>query len=148
MNYNSTLKNLGVNALFWTGIVAIALTLLEENYYFLLFFVGLVVLNFVILLVVNKFAPNAIKIENIVNHGQVVFKLKPLRYPQVLDEEKNKYVPELIHLDIANNKGVIFAGDVGRSVLKQLRDSMDQALAIDGKSIPQKAKRTKVKQTS
>ncbi len=130
MKYEAVLKQLGVNALFWTGIMAIVLTLFQSDYYLLLFFVGLVVFNFAIILLVNKFAPKMLKIQEGTTDGEIAFTLKPVTYPKVLDEEKREYLPEFIHLDIAKDRRVIFAGDMARSVLKQLRDSLDQALSV------------------
>ncbi|MFH1246961.1 MAG: hypothetical protein V1644_01140 [Candidatus Micrarchaeota archaeon] len=127
------LKQLGVNALFWTGIMAIILTLLQSDYYFLLFFIGLVAINFAIILLIQKFAPKLLKIHEInsAEGGELAFNLKPVKYPKVLDEEKHAYLPEYIHLDIAKDQRIIFAGDMARNMLKQLRDSLDQALSTD-----------------
>ncbi len=132
MNYSAILKQLGVNALFWTGIMAVAFTLLENNYYFLLFFVGLVVFNFALILLINRFAPKMLKIQDSATAGEIAFSLTPITYPKVLDEEKHAYLPEYIHLDIMSSGRKIFAGDLGRAMMKQLRDSLDQVLSNDG----------------
>lgn len=71
-----------------------------------------------------------LKIQEGTTDGEIAFTLKPVTYPKVLDEEKREYLPEFIHLDIAKDRRVIFAGDMARSVLKQLRDSLDQALSV------------------
>ncbi len=130
MNYSILLKQLGVNALFWTGIMAIVLTLFQSDYYLLLFFVGLVAFNFAIILIVNKFMPKMLKIQDESANGEIAFSLKPINYPKVLDEEKREYLPEYIHLDIMSSGRKIFAGDLGRNMMKQLRDSLDQVLSI------------------
>lgn len=130
MNKIHVVKQLGANALFWTGIVAIILTAIQGDYYFALFFAGLTALNFAILLIVEKALPNALRIEQPENNG-LVFKMKPIKYPKVLDEEKHGYLPEFIHLDILSSGKKIFAGDLGRSVMKQLRDSLDQVLSTE-----------------
>src|SRR3989338_7333170 len=122
MNHYAILKQLGTNAFFWTGIMAIVLTLLESNYYFLLFFIGLVAFNFCIILLVNRFAPQVLKLQDGPREGEIAFSLKPVNYPKVLDEEKREYLPEYIHLDIMSSGRKIFAGDLGRNMMKQLRD--------------------------
>lgn len=134
MKHFDVLKQLGVNALFWTGLLASALTALQGNYYFVLFFAGLVVINFAIIILVEHFWPRALRIEEFGNGG-LVFLMKPVTYPKVLDEEKRAYLPEFIHLDILSSGRKVFAGDLGRGVMKQLRDSLDQVLATEvGKS--------------
>ncbi len=148
MKYNNVLKQLGANALFWTGIVAIILTFLQGNTYFLLFFAGLVIFNFAIIILIEKLAPNLLKIEAIQEQPGLVFKLKPVKYPKVLDEEKREYLPEFIHLDIANDKRVIFAGDLARTALKNLRDSLDQVLSTQEAKTTTVQRKTKKKISS
>ena len=48
MNQFNLVKQLAINALFWVGIVAIVLSLLAGSLYFLVFFAGLILFNFVI----------------------------------------------------------------------------------------------------
>ena len=131
MDYSNLLKQLSINAVFWTGIAAIIITAVRADYYFALFFIGLVVLNVVILLTVEKLAPGAIKLDKETSStNEFSFRIKPVKYPKVLDEEKREYLPEFIHLDITRNKQLIFGGDLARNVLKQLRDNLDQALMV------------------
>ncbi len=132
MKYSNTMKQLSINAVFWTGIAAIVITAIRADFYFAAFFIGLLVLNTVLLFTLEKLAPGALKInqENNSDSSELSFRIKPIKYPKVLDEEKREYLPEFIHLDITRNKQVIFGGDLARSVLKQLRDGLDQALMV------------------
>ncbi len=131
MNYYLLLKQLAINALFWTGLAAVAITLVQGNVYFALFFAGLVAVNLLLIFVLQRLAPNAFKINEPGKAGQLVFKLKPIKYPKILDEEKRAYLPEFIHLDISIGRHIVYAGDLARSVLKNLRDSLDQALSTE-----------------
>ncbi len=138
-------KELAINALFWTGIVAIILTLFESNYYFLLFFIGLFLFNLLVIFIVQKLAPELMSKENI-SLGPLQFRLKPIAYPKILDEERRAYLPEFIHLNITSGSHVLFAGNLARGVVKQLRDSLDQVLKTEeAKTTTVKAK-GKVKQ--
>ena len=104
MKHVFVLKQLAVNAMFWTGILAVLFTVFEGNYYFALFFAGLVILNFAIMLLVEKMWPNAIRMMDGVESNGLVFKMKPVKYPKVLDDEKREYLPEFIHLDILSKR--------------------------------------------
>ncbi len=132
MKHSNALKQLAINAVFWTGIAAIIITAVQADFYFAGFFIGLLVLNTVILFALEKLAPGVFKANQEINSdaSELSFKIKPIKYPKVLDEEKREYLPEFIHLDITRNKQVIFGGDLARNVLKQLRDGLDQALMV------------------
>ena len=137
MNYDHLVKHLSANALLWTGIAAIALTLLEGSFYFLLFFAGLLVLNFFLIMILNRIAPGMLKHEfrgaslgGNSNSGNIAFKFAPLKYPKVLDEETREYVPELIRIDINNGNQTIFSGNMARNALKQFQNTITDALAM------------------
>ena len=136
MNYNHLVKHLSANALLWTGIAAIALTLLEGSFYFLLFFAGLVALNFCLIMILNQIAPGLLKHEfrgaNGANssNGNIAFKFSPLKYPKVLDEETREYVPELIRIDINSGSQTIFSGNMARNALKQFQKTISDALTM------------------
>ncbi len=131
MNYAQTAKELAVNAVFWTGLLAIILTLFEQQYEYALFAIGLIALNFAIILFVRWIAPAAFAREYNQANGELGFRVKPVQYPKVLDEDKRQYLPEFIHLDITTNKQLVFTGNLARNALKQLRDAIDQALSAE-----------------
>lgn len=130
MNYAELLKQLSANALLWTGIAAIALTLMQGSFYFVLFFVGLVALNVVFIALLNHFAPNILREEFRAGEGgNIAFKFSPLKYPKVLDEETRQYVPEFIHIDIRKDNKPLFSGNMARQAVKQFSETINQALS-------------------
>lgn len=147
MNQSVLLKQLAVNALFWVGIVAIVLSLLSGSLYFLIFFVGLVVFNYVIVNLIAKAQPQALtEITSLASaaapsasmksgdSGVLGFRLTPVEYPKVMDSELRDFAPEFINVDIEQNGSVIFSGNFARGALKQFRDGITQVLTV--KEVP------------
>ncbi|MFQ5406615.1 MAG: hypothetical protein ACE5DI_05670 [Candidatus Micrarchaeia archaeon] len=132
-------KQLSLNALFWVGIVAIVLTLVSsQDTTFLAIFIGLVLFNAILLLLLKTVAPsifNQLPITHSAENkaeaeGKIGFRVYPLEYPKVLDEDLKDYAPEFIHLDIAKGNSVLFGGNIARSALKQFRDMLNKVLKI------------------
>ncbi len=145
MGKSLPIKELALNALLWTGALAIILTLIEANYYYALFFAGLIIFNFIVLHVVKKLAPELMQ-KDAIGSQYLKFELKPIKYPKVLDEEKHSYLPEFIQMDISAGQTTIFAGNLARNVVKQLRDSLDQVLSIEVEKSTATTKKLNIKQ--
>jgi hypothetical protein len=62
--------------------------------------------------------------------GQIGFRIYPLEYPKVHDNELNAYVPELIHVEIENDAQSVFSANFARDALKQLRNTIDAVLQV------------------
>jgi hypothetical protein len=56
------------------------------------------------------------------------FKVKPLDYPKVMDDNQKTYVSEFIEFDVAKNNGVVFQGKFERKTMEKLRDLINNAL--------------------
>ena len=147
MDQLNLVKQLAINALFWVGIVAIVLSLLAGSLYFLVFFVGLIVFNLVVVNLISKAQPSALNeipslggatnapTRNAANDSGVLgFRLIPVAYPKVMDSELRDFAPEFISVNIEQNGNAIFSGNFARDALKQFRDGINQVLNV--KSVP------------
>lgn len=132
-------KDLLTNSLFWTGGAAVALTALQGDFSLLIFLFALVAFNLALLFVLRQVSPRHAKQleERRIPHarqgpavGNVVFNLTPLRYPKVLDEEMREFAPEFIRLEVRQGRATLFAGDLARDAMKQLRDAISGVLTI------------------
>lgn len=147
MNQFNLVKQLAINALFWVGIVAIVLSLLAGSLYFLVFFAGLILFNFVIVNLLSKAQPealndipsisqnaSAVRPNVVASNGMLGFRLTPVAYPKVMDNELRDYAPEFISVNIEQNGVAMFSGSFARDALKQFRDGINQVLNV--KSVP------------
>ncbi len=148
MNQFNLVKQLAINALFWVGIVAIVLSLLAGSLYFLVFFAGLILFNFVIVNLLSKAQPealndipsisqntqNTVKPNVVASNGVLGFRLTPVAYPKVMDNELRDFAPEFISVNIEQNGVAMFSGSFARDALKQFRDGINQVLNV--KSAP------------
>jgi len=132
------LRQLSVNSLFWVGVAAIAIGLLAGDFTLLLLFAALFVINYVLLNLVRFFAPDLFKqlpeyqepSAKRASHRDLGFRIYPLAYPRVMDEDLNDFAPELIHVDIRTDGGVVFQGNFNRDALKQFKDALVQVLTL------------------
>lgn len=120
-----------INAVFWTGVVALGVALLKGDFSFALFFVAVIAFNLVLALALRLLAPKAF--EQVAqasesNFGEVGFRLTPLRYPKILDQELREFAPEFIRLDIKQNGVLVFSANLARDALRQLRDAVQATL--------------------
>jgi len=122
---DNILKQLIINTLFWTGIVGIILSLLSKQYTLIYFFLGLMTFNLLILAALKLAAGEIFKppAQNIVG-----FKVQPLDYPKIMDENQKNYVPQFIEFDVAKNNAIIFQGKFERKTMEKLRDLINNAL--------------------
>ncbi len=148
MNQFNLVKQLAINALFWVGIVAIVLSLLAGSLYFLVFFAGLILFNFVIVNLLSKAQPealndipsisqnaqNTVRPNVVASNGVLGFRLTPVAYPKVMDNELRDFAPEFISVNIEQNGVAMFSGSFARDALKQFRDGINQVLNV--KSVP------------
>jgi len=132
------LRQLSVNSLFWVGVASIAFGLLAGDFTLLLLFVALFAINYVILAAVRLFAPNLFAqlpeyqepSAKRAAQRNLGFRIYPLAYPRVLDEDLNDFAPELIHVDIRTDGGLVFQGNFNRDALKQFKDALAQVLTL------------------
>ncbi|OIO23164.1 hypothetical protein AUJ65_04355 [Candidatus Micrarchaeota archaeon CG1_02_51_15] len=136
------LRQLSVNSLFWVGIAAVVFGLIIGEYSFLLLFAALMAVNYVMLSLVRRFAPELFaqlteyhEPRKTVNADAMPgrnlgFRIYPLPYPKIMDEDLNDYAPEMIHLDIKTDGGLVFQGNFNRDALKQFRDALGQVLSL------------------
>ncbi|MGB9577364.1 MAG: hypothetical protein ACP5O3_03195 [Candidatus Micrarchaeia archaeon] len=135
MAYWGVLRQFIVNAVFWVGVAAMVLAALAGDFSLVALFAVLVATNFLLLLLLKALAPNAFKEflgasgKESIQSSSLGFRVYPLAYPKVLDEEGRNYVPELIHVDIQTGNGIVFRGNFKREALKQLENALSQALA-------------------
>ena len=142
-NYLQLLGKLSSNAAMWVALIAMfLLPLTEQDASFLIIFVFFVLLNFVLVLVMKNWAPEFFARTPFAEYyksgpqgrpgrpGQqnIGFRLAPLSYPKVHDEELRAFVPEYVRVDVVGNTGVLFSGNVPRGVLKQLRQAITDSL--------------------
>ncbi|MBI3587804.1 hypothetical protein HY995_02005 [Candidatus Micrarchaeota archaeon] len=140
-------RSSAANALFWTGVLAIGLTLLRRDASFLLFAAGVLALNTLLFLVLRQLSPQAAEeVLEASGHrhtpavgegGMIGFSLTPLQYPKVVDRDSRDFVSEFIHFDISRDGSPIFSGNLGRDALKQLRDALDGALSAKQQAVRQ-----------
>lgn len=145
MDHLNLLKQLSINALFWVGLVAIVLSLLAGSLYFLIFFVGLVIFNYIIVNLIARAQPSAlseipslatssqptqVQTTQVPDQGTLGFRLTPVAYPKVMDSELRDYAPEYINVNIEQNGTAIFSGNFARNALKQFRDGINQVLNV------------------
>ncbi len=156
-DYIKLLSKLSSNAATWVAIIAILfLPVFEQDASFLIVFVFIVTLNFVLALVMKNWAPEFFARLPFAEYyksgpqgkkGQapqqnIGFRLAPLAYPKVHDEELRTFVPEYVRVDVVGNTGVLFSGNVPRGVLKQLRQAITDALEARQTQSPQQAAQT------
>ena len=153
MDYMQLAFKLAQSALSSVGILAIILPIFGDDPFFLLFFLLLIVSNFVLVLAVKNFAPKFFSMTEYAHMeagqnrgifrgkqsgpvGNIGFTLSPIAYPQVHDEELRTFAPEFIRMDISGDNGPIFAGNLSRDVLKQFRQTIDTALEMKSPQAP------------
>ena len=113
--------------------------------YFLVFFAGLILFNFVIVNLLSRAQPdalnevpsisqNAVKPSVVASNGVLGFRLTPVAYPKVMDNELRDYAPEFISVNIEQNGVALFSGNFARDALKQFRNGIDQVLNV--KNVP------------
>ena len=133
-------KQVIINAVFWTGVFSIGLTLLKRDFSLALFLVALVAFNLVIYFTLRLFAPSMLPAASGSAQGpagefnSVGFILTPIKYPKILDAEMRDFAPEFIRLDIQKNGAMVFSANMARDALKGLRDALSNALEI--KEVP------------
>ncbi len=142
-NYLKLLGNLSSNAAMWVAIIAMfALPFTEQDASFLFIFAFIVLANFVLVLMMKNWAPEFFArspyaaFYNTGPQGKagkpgqqnIGFRLAPLSYPKVHDEELRAFVPEYVRVEVVGNTGVLFSGNVPRGVLKQLRQAITDSL--------------------
>jgi len=142
-DYLKLLGSLSTNAAMWVAIIAMfALPLVDHDASFLIIFAFIVLANFVLVLVMKNWAPAFFArspYAEFFKKGQpgqpgkpaqqnIGFRLAPLSYPKVHDEELRAFVPEYVRVEVVGNTGVLFAGNVPRGVLKQLRQAITDSL--------------------
>lgn len=142
-DYVRLLGKLSSNAAMWVAIIAMfLLPLTEQDASFLIIFVLIVLANFVLVLVMKNWAPEFFArspFAELYKSGpqaragkpsqqNIGFRLAPLSYPKVHDEELRAFVPEYVRVDVVGNAGVLFSGNVPRGVLKQLRQAITDSL--------------------
>lgn len=151
-------KQLALNAVFWVGLAAIVFTLfLDKDASFLAMFAALVAINLALLLALKAIAPRIFDQLPIVrgetgapgfsnpaqDEGQIGFRIFPIAYPKVMDEELRDFAPEFIHLDILKGRHVLFGGNVARDALKNFRDMLSTVLVIkEVQEPPKQAKKS------
>ena len=142
-NYLKLLGSLSTNAALWVAIIAMfVLPLIDKDASFLIIFAFIVLANFVLVLVMKNWAPEFFarspyaQFYKPMQPGQpgkpaqqnLGFRLAPLSYPKVHDDELRAFVPEYVRVEVVGNTGVLFAGNVPRGVLKQLRQAITDSL--------------------
>jgi hypothetical protein len=151
-DYMKLLGALSSNAAMWVALIAMfVLPLTEQDASFLLVFVLIVLANFVLVLAMKNWAPEFFARTP---YGQMYkqqgpagrpakalqqnigFRLAPLSYPKVHDEELRAFVPEYVRVDVVGNTGTLFSGNVPRGVLKQLRQAITDALEARQSATP------------
>ncbi len=152
IDWNFLLQQLAINAVFWVGLVAIASPFLSALFgqpvtleTFFLVFLSLVLLNLFLLLAVQQMAPEVFKQlpilrggsgrggifgGNFEEEGQVSFRMYPVQYPKVLDEELRDFAPEFIHLDVVKGRSIVFGGNIARNALKNFREMVSTVLSV------------------
>ncbi|MFA6329635.1 MAG: hypothetical protein WCX64_03045 [Candidatus Micrarchaeia archaeon] len=142
-DYLKLLGNLSSNAAMWVAIIAMfLLPLTDHDASFLIIFAFIVLANFVLVLMMKNWAPDffaRLPYAAFYKAGpqgkdgkpaqqNIGFRLAPLSYPKVHDEELRAFVPEYVRVDVVGNTGVLFSGNVPRGVLKQLRQAITDSL--------------------
>ena len=149
-NYVKLLGSLSTNAAMWVAIIAmLALPLVDHDASFLIIFTFIVLANFVLVLMIKNWAPEFFArslfaeffAQNSRQPGRPAqqnlgFRLAPLSYPKVHDEELRAFVPEYVRVDVVGNTGTLFSGNVPRAVLKQLRQAITDALEAKQSATP------------
>jgi hypothetical protein len=139
----------------WVALFAMFLPFILEphDFSFLIIFVLLVLINLVLVLAVKNFAPDFFArspyADLLASDAQgrtpqrqpgnqnIGFRLSPLSYPKVHDEELRTFVPEYVKVDVIGNEGILFSGNVPRGVLKQLRQAITDSLEAKQSATPQ-----------
>ncbi|MEW5954951.1 MAG: hypothetical protein AB1626_00235 [Candidatus Micrarchaeota archaeon] len=153
------LRQLSVNSLFWVGVAAVAFGLLAGDITFLLLFAALFLINYLLLSAVRAFAPGlfaqlpeyhepagrrAVKGAR----QNLGFRIYPLAYPKVMDEELNAFAPELIHVDIKTDEGLVFQGNFNRDAIRQFKEALAQVLLLKDiapRPVPARQKKPRAK---
>lgn len=142
-DYIKLLGKLSSNAAMWVAIIAMfMLPLVEQDASFLIIFAFIVLANFVLVLIIKNWAPEFFARSPYTEfyksgpggkagkqaQQNIGFRLAPLSYPKVHDEELRAFVPEYVRVEVVGNAGVLFSGNVPRGVLKQLRQAITDSL--------------------
>ncbi|MFA5246652.1 MAG: hypothetical protein WC408_02040 [Candidatus Micrarchaeia archaeon] len=152
LNYSGLIGKLAQGAAIWIAVIAIiVLPLGLQDYFYLITFLLILLVNFTLILTVKIFAPEFFAkspyAEFIQSKGpassnnspnqNIGFRLSPLSYPKVHDEELRAFVPEFVRVDIVGNAKVLFSGNVPRNALKQLRQAITDSLEAKLPATPQ-----------
>jgi len=149
-DYLKLMGNLSSNAAMWVAIIAMfLLPFTDHDASFLIVFVFILLANFVLVLVMKNWAPEFFARSPYAEfykkgpqqpgkpaQQNIGFRLAPLSYPKVHDDELRAFVPEYVRVDVVGNTGVLFSGNVPRGVLKQLRQAITDALEAKQSSQP------------
>jgi hypothetical protein len=155
-DYWGLVLRLSASAVTWIALIAMFLLPLVEphDFSFLIMFALLVLINFVLVLAVKNFSPEffarspyadlaaspqARQAPKLQGNQNIGFRLSPLSYPKVHDEELRAFVPEYVKVDVIGNDGVLFSGNVPRGVLKQLRQAITDSLEAKQSATPEPA---------
>ncbi len=127
------LKESAANALLWTGVLALGITLWAKDYSLAAFFIAVIAFNVLMALALRLLAPKAF--EKAFPQaggvpGTVGFNITPLSYPKVLDRELRDFAPEFIRFDIKQNGARVFSANLARDAIRQLRDTLATALEV------------------
>lgn len=124
LDYES-LQEAGKNAVFWTGVAALAISVTERSFDLAIFAAAV----FLFEIVLSAVLPSRKESRQQEASGMVVFRLTPLQYPKILDADINDFAPEFIRLDIFKGSARVFSGDLARETYKSLRDTIGAALS-------------------
>jgi hypothetical protein len=128
------LKHIGANALVWTGILAVALTLYSGDYTLAIFLVAIIAFNIMVSFGLHLLSITPPQMGSVVKspgREEVAFTFSPVAYPKSFDNETRDFHSEFIQFDINKAGDLIFRAHMDRPSLKGLRDALQSAL--DGK---------------
>ena len=151
IDWIAVLRQLVLNAVFWVGAFAIAMTLFSpgESVPFLEIFLFFLGFNLLALGLLRAFAPKILEqMPRDAQSGEkrLGFRLYPVSYPKVWVDELKDYAPEFIHVDISDGGNLLFGANVTRDALQQFRDSLNGALGAKDAGRPGAEKRAKPRQ--
>ncbi len=115
----------------------------QDPFFFVILFAGMIVFNLALLFALKSIAPQLFRqfllsrgdggfgeFGEGETEGQVGFRIYPLAYPKVLDEDLRDYAPEFVHLDVLKGRRIVFGGNIARDALKNFRDMLSTVLLI------------------
>lgn len=114
-----------INAFAWTGVFAVAYTVMHGIVEIAVFAAAVILSEFAI----RRIFGTTAKPKHHSHGGTLVFQITPLKYPKILDADANAFAPEFIKLDIFKDGARLFSGDVARDTVKHLREMLDSALS-------------------